>query len=169
MKIKVKCDTAFFLKFKNKRALFCDRHYIYINELLNDYPYIDFDIAELNRGNIIIFKTQQLKDNFLNKYNLILKNEKENGGLNFPERHMLVGAYLGFPPKAVEYFAFEKYKMNGFRPVNIPISYYGLYFSSFPETIEDDKKWLENTYGKPFKNNMIDNYNDQLELKEISI
>lgn len=167
MKFKATCDILFFHNFKEKLAVFVGKHEIGVEELIKHfrYPYIHFDIKNRNNGNIIIFKNNEVKDNFVNEFEAILKEEKETNILNLPKRHMLVGNYIGFPPKAVEYFSYEKYKTINNRPINISINYYGLYFASYPETIDEDVKWLENTYGKKFINNAI----DQLNTYDISI
>ena len=168
MKFMVNCDVLFFHNFKEKLAVFVSKYDVGIEELIKyfKYPYIEFSIRNKVKGNIIIFKNEEIKNNFVKEFKVILEEEKQNDTLNIEKRHMLVGNYMGFPPKAVEYFSCEKYKTKDTNsPINISMNYYGLYFASYPETIEEDIKWLEDTYSKKFINNTI----DQLKTYEILI
>lgn len=172
MKYKVRCDIAFFYNFPNKLALFTNRSEQGTNVLIDKlkYPYINFDIGNIYHGNVMIFQNNKVKRKFLKGLNMIMNKEKETGCLDMCKRHMLVGTYLGFPPKAIDYFSYEKHRMNGMNPVNIGINYYGLFFASYPETIDEDINWLEDKYGKPFvKNKMINNLTMQLQLQDIAI
>ncbi|WJV20788.1 hypothetical protein QU593_10260 [Rossellomorea marisflavi] len=167
----VPCDLSFFYNFENKLALFTNRLSKGVDILLNKlmYPYISFDIIDQERDQILVFKNQKVMNDFKSELEYIRTFENEAGCLDMPKRHLLLGKYLGFPPKAVEYFSHEKYQMNGFSPINIAMYYYGLVFASYPETLEDDIRWLQNTYGKPFDRSMIDNLTEQLKMHEISV
>ena len=122
---------------------------------LERYPSMEFYLADKSNPNLelyLLFQNKRYKKQFIKEINKIRENEKKNGSINYSERHMLLGNYLGFPPKAVEYFSYNKYRTVDGQPVNVGICFHGLTFSSYPETYEEDVQWLINTYGMSYEN-----------------
>lgn len=90
---------------------------------------------ESGRDAYFFFKHKETKETFMNLFfQYVQKNEIFKVSTDY-------GLFMGYPPKACEYFPKKVYA----QPEDIDnfiVNYGGMFFASYPETIEDDIEWL---------------------------
>lgn len=85
-------------------------------------------------SNYYFFKQEKDRDYFCEH---IAPFAKEN---KIPKISTEYGLFMGYPPKACEYFPTKTFGINVVE--NLLINYNGMNFASFPETIKEDFEWL---------------------------
>lgn len=93
-------------------------------------------LVKSNKGRqfYFFFKKKEDKEIFMEKFYELFKADKASTACSD------LGLFLGFPPKACEYFPQKTFGVKVLE--NIFINYNGMVFASYVETIEDDFKWL---------------------------
>jgi hypothetical protein len=108
-----------------------------------DFPRISpFDIGPDSH---IFFQTEEQKEDYQNRIEGI-----QWGTYDF---HLIVGETLGFPKKSVEYFAKVRdlenklgYSSEEEKMTSIGVTWAGFYFASHIDVVEQEVKWLFDTY-----------------------
>lgn len=104
-------------------------------ELEDKYPYVAFDKNGWKMR--VFFQSSTQYNQFMNT----LKEESLSIN-NFFEDEKRLGLLLGYPESAVETFLEDN-------PIAYGVIYHGLVFSTTPELVEENIKWLTNMYPVP--------------------
>ncbi|MFC7441415.1 hypothetical protein [Laceyella putida] len=121
-----------------KPAYISDESESGFQDLIEKYPYI-----YLNQRNVMFFKSEELKNNFVTRLDLV-----EPGS---HEYHRIIGEMLGYPPQAVDFFT-RCQEQPELRAKKAAFRYCGIYFVGNVEQALDICYWLWKNVRIPMTN-----------------
>lgn len=105
---------------------------------LDTYPSISV-YPPLGDKGVMFFCNEELKESFLQEIRQV--------DLSSTDASAILGAFLGFPPKAVDFFTNRDYHIRQHRATYcIGVNYAGIQFAAHIDDLEDNINWLWDTY-----------------------